>query len=194
MSSRNNPYFDNDVKKSPSESKQIRSMESPQLKRALFLEKVLLNLLNWLLRNMEFLFAIQILIHVEKSSSVIYLCNDGATKSSNISANTSAAWTIIAESRWKSKIRDVHCGIKRPAIVRDALINDSTTTFPLSVWGDLMRKIISDKTYKISSVTLSNFNGPNLSTSFMTEITEVKDLRVKWDKTSIKNVLLKTLN
>lgn len=57
-----------------------------------------------------------------------------------------------------------------------------------------MRKIISDKTYKISSVTLSNFNGQNLSTSFMTEITEVKDLRVKWDKTSIKNVLLKTLN
>ena len=46
MSSRNNPYFDNDAKKSPSESKQIRSMESPQLKRALFLEKVLLNLLN----------------------------------------------------------------------------------------------------------------------------------------------------
>lgn len=57
-----------------------------------------------------------------------------------------------------------------------------------------MRKIISDKTYKISSVTLSNFNGQNLSTSFMTEITEVKDLRVKWDETSIKNVLLKTLN
>ena len=66
--------------------------------------------------------------------------------------------------------------------------------FPLSVWGDLMRKIISDKTYKISSVTLSNFNGQNLSASFMTEITEVKDLRVKWDETSIKNVLLKTLN
>lgn len=143
---------------------------------------------------MDFLFAIQILIHVEKSSSVICLCNDGATKSSNISANTSTAWTIIAESWWKSKIRDVHCGIKRPAIVRDALINDSTTTFLLSVWGDLIRKIISDKTYKISSVTLSNFNGPNLSTSFMTEITEVKDLRVKWDETSIKNVLLKTLN
>lgn len=57
-----------------------------------------------------------------------------------------------------------------------------------------MRKIISDKTYKISSVTLSNFNGQNLSTSFMTEITEVKDLRVKWDETSIKNLLLKTLN
>lgn len=57
-----------------------------------------------------------------------------------------------------------------------------------------MRKIISDKTYKISSVTLSNFNGQNLSTSFMTEITEVKYLRVKWDETSIKNVLLKTLN
>lgn len=57
-----------------------------------------------------------------------------------------------------------------------------------------MRKIISDKTYKISSVTLSNFLGQNLSTSFMTEITEVKDLRVKWDETSIKNLLLKTLN
>ena len=68
-----------------------------------------------------------------------------------------------------------------------------TATCLLSVWGDLISKIISGKTYKISSVSLGNFSGPKLSTSYMTEITEVKDLNVKWDATPIKKVFAKNV-
>ena len=41
---------------------------------------------------------------------------------------------VIGEIRWKSETRAVLCdNKKRPAKVRDALINDSTATFLLSV-------------------------------------------------------------
>ena len=89
---------------------------------------------------------------------------DSATKLSDISANTSTTSTVIGEIKWKSETRAVLRGHKKDlgAKFRDALINDSTITFLLSVLGDLISKIISSKTYKKPSVTLGNLNGCKL--------------------------------
>ena len=73
MSSRNNPYFDIDLKTSPSESERIRVVENSQLKELYFYKsmsfKVLLTLLDCLLQNLEFLFTIQILVRVRNTSN-----------------------------------------------------------------------------------------------------------------------------
>lgn len=119
---------------------------------------------------------------------------DGATKLSDISANTSTTSTVIGEIKWKSETRAVLRGHKKDlgAKFRDALINDSTITFLLSVLGDLISKIISSKTHKKPSVTLGNYNGCKLSTKSRTEITEVKDL-VNLDATLIRNIFAKNV-
>ena len=67
---------------------------------------------------------------------------DNITKLENLEPNTTAAISFIGKLKWKSEIPIALCGEKKkPAKVCDAIINDGTCSYPISIWGDLINII-----------------------------------------------------
>ena len=104
---------------------------------------------------------------------------------------SSGIFDIQGQFKWLSPKRKV-LSKKDPNQVlelREAVLNDGTAHYIISIWGEMIDTIDESKCYSLSDCVLKDYFGHQLSTLPHSIIEEVKiDREIKWDNIDLKQI------
>ena len=198
MSGRHNPYFDIDLKVSPTFSNKVRVMETKTTTRALFMSKkenkspVKLYNLSPSQTGITF-FNSNVGSRLQDGDEVSFqFVDENLVKINDISVEQGdSSFDVQANIKWVSDARTVAVGEHQiPRQVRDGILADDTGTINVSFWGqDLIEQIKENTTYKITKlVIVSNF-GIKLASAANTVCQESESkLKIDWDKLNCQDL------
>ena len=198
MSGCHNPYFDIDLKVSPTFSNKVRVMETKTTTRALFMSKkenkspVKLYNLSPSQTGITF-FNSSVGSRLQDGDEVSFqFVEENLVKINDISVEQGdSSFDVQANIKWVSDARTVAVGEHQiPRQVRDGILADDTGTINVFFWGqDLIEQIKENTTYKITKlVTVSNF-GIKLTSTANTICQESESkLKIDWDKLNCQDL------
>ena len=104
---------------------------------------------------------------------------------------TSGMYDIQGQLKWLAPQRQVLSRKEKNVHkeLREAVINDGTAHYIISIWGEMIEQIEESKCYSLSDCVLKDYFGQQLSTLPHSVLKEVKiDRQIKWDEINLKDI------